>query len=280
MDESRVLELSRIAREVRKDIIRMIGLAKVGCAEASLSLADVLVYLYWEALSVDPASPRDPRRDRFILSKRRAAPALYAALAMRGFFRREELWSFGRLGALLQGSPDYNRIPGVDAPSGPSGMGLGMAVGLSMALQMDQVPCRVFCLMGDGELRDGTVWEAAFSASFRGLGGLVAVINVTDHGPEHWGPVDSVETMKAKLLSFGWAVAEGDGHDFGSMDTTFRSIVSGSPNSPKAVILRTREGGGLSLSGRLAWDGPLSREDMDLAIGAIDSEGGAFNERT
>ncbi|EHM10441.1 transketolase, beta subunit [Thermanaerovibrio velox DSM 12556] len=271
LSEERSKELISIAREVRKDVVRMIGLAKVGCLESSLALADLLVYLYWEALSVDPSNPRDLRRDRFILSKRRAAPVLYAVLARRGFFSREELWSFGRLGALLQGNPEYRRIPGLDAPSGPSGMGLGMAVGLSMSLQMDKMPCRTFCLMGDGELRDGTVWEAAFSASFRRLGGLVAVINVTDHGKEQWGPVDSVDTIKAKLESFGWTVAEGDGHDFMSMDATFRSIMG--VDSPKAVILRTREAGGVLLPGGSSCRGPLSREDVDVAISSIESDG-------
>ncbi|MCX7828991.1 MAG: hypothetical protein N2315_07295 [Thermanaerothrix sp.] len=271
LTDERIKELVLIAREVRKDVVRMIGLAKVGCLESSLALADLLVYLYWEALSVEPSNPMDPNRDRFILSKRRAAPALYAVLARRGFFSRDELWSFGRLGALLQGNPEYRRIPGLDAPSGPPGMGLGMAVGLSMSLQMDRIPCRTFCLMGDGELRDGTVWEAAFSASFRRLGGLVAVINVTDHGKEQWGPVDSVETIRAKLESFGWTVAEGDGHDFGSMDATFRSIMG--MDSPKAVILRTREAGGVVLPGGSYSNGPLSREDVDVAISSIELDG-------
>lgn len=276
MDPVRSRELGTLAKEVRKDVVRMIGLSKVGCLGVSLALVDLLVFLYWELMRVDPADARMAERDRLVLSKWRGSPALYSVLARRGFFSREELWSFGRLGALLQGSPDCRRVPGVDAPSGPSGMGLGMAVGLSIALRMDGLPSRVFCLMGDGELRDGLSWEAAFSASFHRLDRLVAVINVTDHGGEPWGPADDPESMGRKLATFGWAVSQGDGHDFPSMETALAQVMGA--NAPKAVILRTLEGGGVPLP---RGGDALSRGDVDSVIGQIEYEGrGPLDDRT
>ena len=279
MKPERREDLERIALELRKDVVRMIGVARSGRLDSALSLVDLLAYLYWEVLEVDPRSPRDPRRDRFLLSKGRGCPALYAALARRGFFPREELWSFRRLGALLQGYPEVGRAPGVEAPGGSMGMGLGLAVGLSLALRLDGLPSRVFCLLGDGELQEGAVWEAVLSASVRRLGRLVALVEANEHHEEgSWKAMKGIEPIRRKFEAFGWEVLDAEGHDMEKLEEAFCGLRE-DREAPMAILLRTQTGKGVSFAeeGR-GGDRGLSREDVDRALSELEVRGGGTGD--
>ena len=279
MKPERREDLERIALELRKDVVRMIGVARSGRLDSALSLVDLLAYLYWEVLEVDPRSPRDPRRDRFLLSKGRGCPALYAALARRGFFPREELWSFRRLGALLQGYPEVGRAPGVEAPGGSMGMGLGLAVGLSLALRLDGLPSRVFCLLGDGELQEGAVWEAVLSASVRRLGRLVALVEANEHHEEGpWKAMKGIEPIRRKFEAFGWEVLDADGHDLNSLEETFARLDYEAP-VPKALLLRTQMGKGVSfVEEGVPEERGISRDDVDRALSELEIRGGGTGD--
>lgn len=171
------LELQKMANEIRKDIVRSIHSAKAGHPGGSLSAADVFTYLYFEEMNVDPAEPKNPERDRFVLSKGHTVPGLYAALAHRGFFPVEELITLRHIGSHLQGHPDMKGTPGVDMSSGSLGQGVSTAVGMALAAKMSGDSYRVYTLLGDGEIQEGQVWEAAMFAGDRKLDNLVMIID-------------------------------------------------------------------------------------------------------
>ena len=206
--------LENIAKQVRWDIVRMIGLAGSGHPGGSLSCADILVCLYFHKMNHDPKRPDWVHRDRFVLSKGHAAPALYAVLARSGYFDRDELWRLRRLGSMLQGHPDRLRTPGVEISTGSLGQGLAATVGMALGLRMEGNPARVYALIGDGESQEGGIWEAAMLAGHHRLDNLTAILD--NNGLQIDGrccEVVGLGDIAARWRAFGWEVLEIDGHD-------------------------------------------------------------------
>jgi transketolase len=255
MDAARRGELEKIALEIRKDVVRMLGVARAGGFRRAAAIADVLVYLYWECLRSLPEDRGRADRDRFVLGSGDAVPALYACLARLGFFSRDELWSYSRLGAMLQGYPDL-RTPGVDAPW-CSGGGLGIACGLAASLA-PLGAARVFCLAGEDEMAAGAFWEAAASAPPEGLGNLVMFA----------GCRGRAGTAAGCLKSLGWAVSEADGSDYDSMEAAAGGM-DWKSRGPKAVVLRIREEG-MANYGFEEGDALMSRDDVDKVISLLE----------
>lgn len=263
------------AAEVRRDVVRMIGMARSGRVASALSIVDILVWLYGEVLSVRPDEPAWQDRDRFVLSKGHGCPALYAVLAGCGFFPRDELWSYGRLGAMLQGHPELRRTPGVDAPAGSLGMGLGLANGMALALKGKKSTSRICCLAGDGELQEGAFWEAALVSSRHDLGNLLLVIDRNGlRGEGAAGEIVPLNSLKQKMLSFGWSVEECDGHDFESLREGLARLEALS-GGPRCLLAKTRLGKGISFleddpsGGRMV----LDRGTVDKALLELEKEG-------
>lgn len=273
MDNEEKGRLQSLAIEIRKDIVRMIGVSRSYGLASALAVVDILVYLYWAYMNVYPSKPNHEGRDRFVLSKGAATPALYACLARLGFFSREELWSYRRLGAMLQGYPDI-RTPGVDAPWGAYGGGVGIASGLCESFRMDGLSARAFCLLGDGELQEGVVWESIFSAASRRLDRLFLVVDANGH--EDRGPqsgLKNIASLAEKFRSFEWSVVDADGHDFASLERAFESIGS-ADERPKVILARTRAGSGLPFLKEAAAaevSRPFSRDDMDRVLSQLES---------
>ena len=262
------------ALAVRRDVIRMIGLARSGFPASSLSIVEILVWLYWKVMNLRTGEPSWEDRDRFVLGKGRGCPALYAALANRSFFPREELWSYRRLGAMLQGFPEVRRAPGVDAPGGSPGQGLGLANGLALALR-DRAPVpSVYCLVGDGELQEGVFWESAMTSARFCLDNLVLIID--RDGRQNMGGEEEImplEPIAEKLTSFGWAVEECDGHDFASLDGAMAALRT-SGGKPRCILACTVSGKGVSfLEGGASGIGELSRDFMDKALSELEKGG-------
>jgi transketolase len=268
-------QLQQQALDVRRDVIRMVGVAQSGHLASSLSLVDLLVFLYMWELDVDPSEPKCEGRDRFILGKRHGCPALYTVLAHRGFFRRDELWSYRRLGAMLQGHPEYGRTPGIDAPSGSPGLGLGLANGIALGLKLLEKPGRVFCLLGDGEMKEGSIWEAALTTASRKLGRVVAIVDCSlsdeDGRSREW---KDPHRIAERFRAFGWETVFTDGHDFEAMEETF-ALCQAARETPLAVLARTRLGKGVPLVEK-GW--PHSgiapgRHEMEQALRELNGEG-------
>ena len=261
--------LAEKASEIRRDVVRMIGLARSGHLASSLSMVDILVWLYWDVLRIDPSTPWLESRDRFVLAKGRGAPALYATLANRNFFERDELWSYRRLGAMLQGYPQALRIPGVDAPGGGSfGMGLGIANGIALALARRQSSAVVFCLAGEEDVQEGVFWEAVM-ASPRFASGNVFLVVERNGALDAVGnaPMEDGPSLRQRMLSFGWAAEECDGHVFASLENAL-SALRQHKGRPKCILARTLPGKGVSF---LEDAGPgeedvLDRERVDKAL--------------
>jgi transketolase len=265
--------LKEAAASIRKDVVRMIGVARSGHLASSLSIVEIMAWLYWHILNVKPEDPMWAERDRLVLSKGHGCPALYAALANRGFFDREELWNYRRLGTMLQGHPLVNRTPGIDASSGSLGMGLGVANGIALGLRMRGLDSRVFCITGDGELQEGAIWESAMTSTHYKLSQLTVIVDRNNTQME--GSVDqvmSIEPLKDKFIAFGWQVAEADGHDFQSLE---RAFVKKNAEKPLAIIARTVIGKGVSfLEGqRYKASMVLTRDLVDKALRELDSGG-------
>ncbi|MDR1944231.1 MAG: transketolase [Synergistaceae bacterium] len=269
MEETRRGELELVALEVRKDIARMAGVARSHDLAASLALVDVLVYLYWERMKVFPRERNKPGRDRLVLGGGSAAPALYACLARLGFFERDELWSYRRLGGMLQGYPDVI-TPVIDAPGGTSG--LGIALGISAALRMDGDGGRVFCILDSLELAQGAVWESLMEAPGYAQDHLTLVIYADDGGADKRSRTMTAERISKRLDSFEWASIDADGHDFESLDGAFQ-LASGVESVPVAVITRTRHDGWyMSDNDSLKTSRPLSTDEVDRVISRLESE--------
>ncbi len=237
--------LEKIAKEVRWDIVRMIGLAQSGHPGGSLSCADILVCLYFHTMNHDPKSPEWRYRDRFVLSKGHAAPALYAVLARNGYFDRDELWRLRRLGSMLQGHPDSLKTPGVEISTGSLGQGLAAACGMALGLRMDGNPARVYALIGDGESQEGGIWEASMLAGHHCLDNLTAILD--NNGLQIDGSccdVVSLGDAAAKWRSFGWEVEEIDGHDVVEICRALERARSS--YGPAMVIAHTVKGKGVS----------------------------------
>lgn len=273
MEKRAFLEEKALA--VRRDVVRMIGLARSGFPASSLSIVDVLVWLYWKVMTLRTEEPSWEGRDRFVLGKGRGCPALYAVLANRSFFPRDELWSYRRLGAMLQGFPEVRRTPGVDAPGGSPGHGLGLANGLALALRERSPAPSVFCLVGDGELQEGVFWESAMTSARYSPDNLVLIVD--RDGQQMGGGTEEImplEPLADKLRAFGWTVEECDGHDFLSLEGALVSLRS-SPKGPRCMVVRTISGKGVSFLEKNSSDqcGSLSRDFIDRALRELEKGG-------
>ncbi|MDR1603908.1 MAG: transketolase [Gracilibacteraceae bacterium] len=268
-------EIKALANGARRDIIRMVAAAGSGHPGGSLSAAEILATLYGTEMRVDPARPDDPERDRFVLSKGHAAPALYAVLAARGFFPRAELTELRRLGSRLQGHPDMRKTPGVDASTGSLGQGLAIAGGLALAARVAGRSYRVYTLLGDGEVAEGMVWEAAMAAAHYRLDNLVAIIDL--NGLQIDGPTAVVmnpEPLEAKWAAFGWRVFSVDGHDPASLQAAFAAARQ-TRDQPSVLLARTVKGKGVSfMENRAEWHGKAPNAEQ-TARALAELEGGA-----
>lgn len=248
-------------KDVRKNIIEMIYEAKSGHPGGSLSCSDIITYLYYEKMNVDANNPKKEDRDRFVLSKGHAAPALYSVLAEKGFFPKEELSKLRKISSLLQGHPDAKKIPGVDVSTGSLGQGISNAVGMALGLKLKNNDAKVYTLLGDGELQEGIVWEAAMSASHYKLDNLVAIVDF--NGLQIDGKNEEVMTitpLDEKFKSFGWNVVTCDGNDFEDIDRAFNSIVAGKPN---IILAKTIKGKGVSfMENQGEWHGQAPNEEQ------------------
>ena len=237
--------LGPVLKGLRQRVLRMVAEAGSGHLGASLSVIDILAVLYFVKMRHDPSNPEWEERDRLVLSKGHAAPALYAVLAEAGYFPQEELVSLRRLGGLLQGHPEI-QIPGVDASTGSLGQGLSIAVGMALAAKMDEAPHKVYTIIGDGELDEGQIWEAALTAGHHGLDNLVAIVDrnqfqLTGRTEE----IKAIEPVGEKWKSFGWEVVEADGNDPPSiLDALDVCDLTG--GKPSAIIAHTTKGKGVS----------------------------------
>ncbi len=271
-------ELQAKANEMRIDVVRSIAEAGSGHPGGSLSCVDILTALYFaDVLSHDPENPGWELRDRFILAKGHAAPALYAALAHAGYFPREELMTLRKWGSRLQGHPDCRLVPGVEVSTGSLGQGLSIAAGLACGLHSQESNACVFALLGDGECEEGQVWEAAMFAAHEKCGNLVAIVdsnqlqidgNVLD--------VVQVGTLAEKFAAFGWDVREVDGHDISALVDVLSACKADRGIAPHAVIAHTVKGKGVGfMENQVGWHGKAPNdEELKIALSDLGVEGG------
>ena len=257
------LELQKIANEVRKDIVTALHSAKAGHPGGSLSAADVFTYLYFEEMNIDPKDPKKADRDRFVLSKGHTAPGYYSALAERGFFPKEDLLTLRHVGSYLQGHPDMKKIPGVDMSSGSLGQGISAAVGMALAAKLQNKDYRTYTLLGDGEIQEGQVWEAAMFAGSRKLDNLVVIVD--NNGLQIDGPIDEVNSpypIGAKFEAFNFNVVEIDGHDFDQIADAFKQAKE-CKGKPTAIIMKTIKGKGVSfMENQVSWHGSAPNDEQ------------------
>lgn len=268
MTEQEMKDLMLSAAKIRLGIIRGVFAAKSGHPGGSLSAADILAYLYFKEMKVDPKNPKDPNRDRFVLSKGHCAPALYSALALKGYFGEEELDSLRHNGAMLQGHPDMKGTPGVDMSTGSLGQGVSAACGMALAGKIDNKDYRVYALLGDGESEEGEVWEAAMFAGHKSLDNFTLIIDVNGLQIDGFTcDVCGPEPLDSKMAAFGFHVIEIDGHDFNQLERAFNEAraVKGRPT---AIIARTIKGKGVSFMENLAgWHGKApNAEEYEIAM--------------
>lgn len=273
MDEKIKKDLQKIACKVRMGVIEGTYNAKSGHPGGSLSISDTLTYLYFNKMNVDASNPEDPDRDRFVLSKGHTAPALYAVLAQKGYFAEEELKSLRHIGALLQGHPCI-RIPGVDMSSGSLGQGISAACGMALAGKLDGKSYKVYTILGDGEIEEGQVWEAAMFAAHKKLTNLVAIVD--NNGLQIDGPISEVcspEPITDKFAAFGWHVITMDAHDFDSIDRAFEAAEKVT-DKPVAIIQKSVKGKGVSfMENQVGWHGTApNKEQYDLAMAELSAQ--------
>ncbi|MFH1502041.1 MAG: transketolase [Candidatus Eisenbacteria bacterium] len=265
------VELQEIAKVVRRDVLTMVLEAGSGHLGGSLSAVDILVTLYWGVMNVRPDRPVWEDRDRLVLSKAHAAPALYAALARRGYYDVKDLMTFRKLKSRLQGFPDMHTTIGIDASVGSPGQGLSIANGIAMAAKRDRRGFRVYCLMGDGEAHEGQVWEAAMTAAHHGLDNVCAVIDrnmmMGDGSTED---IVALSPLGDKWKTFNWHVCEVDGHDVGQLAAAFAES-SSTKGRPTLVLARTTKGKGVPfMEGSSEWhDRRLTEELYEEAMKAL-----------
>ncbi|MDR2180976.1 MAG: transketolase [Synergistaceae bacterium] len=265
MDAVVLTELEARALDVRRDIVRMLGIARTGHMASSLSAADILVWLYGAVLSVRPAEPLWEDRDRFVLSKAAASPTLYAVLADRGFFHRDALWGYRQLGSTLQAFADSRRTPGVDVSCGALGVGPGISLGLALAFKKRTPEPRVFCLIGTRELQEGSVWESLIVSVRHKLNNLIFIVDKND------GILD--DGLEEKFHSFGWAAVSADGHDMNSLNGAFESLPS---HCPRLLIAKTLRGKGIPSLERgtpAGGAGPRTTDDLLKELEGLDDVG-------
>ena len=272
------LKLMKTANEIRKGIVTSVHSAKAGHPGGSLSAAEIFTYLYFEELNVDPEDPKKPDRDRFVLSKGHTAPGLYAALAEKGFFPKEDLVTLRHTGSYLQGHPDMKCIPGVDMSSGSLGQGISAAVGMAIAAKLSGDDYRVYTLLGDGVIQEGQVWEAAMLAAHRKLDNLVVIVD--NNNLQIDGRIDEVNSpypIDKKFEAFNFHVINIDGNDFEQIEAAFKEArtVKGRPT---AIIAKTVKGKGVSfMENEASWHGKAPNdEQFKVAMEDLEKEGEAL----
>ena len=273
LTESERKELSVLSWKVRKGIIEGVYNAKSGHPGGSLSIAEIITYLYFKEMKIDPTDPQDPDRDRFVLSKGHTAPALYAALALRGFFPTEDLKTLRKTGSFLQGHPSMHKTPGVDMSSGSLGQGISAAAGMALGAKISGKDFRVYTILGDGEIEEGQVWEAAMYAGAKKLDNLVAFID--NNNLQIDGTVEEVNSpypIDEKFKSFGWNVINIDGNDLEEIENALISAKQ-FKGAPTAIIAKTVKGKGVSyMENQVGWHGAAPKEDQyKIAIKEIDA---------
>lgn len=263
MNEAKMKELSVLACKVRMGVVTAVHSAKSGHPGGSLSSADLMTYLYFQELNIDPATPKMPERDRFVLSKGHCTPGLYSTLAQRGYFPVSDLTSFRQVGSVLQGHPDMKKIPGVDMSTGSLGQGVSAACGMALAAKVQGHDYRVYALLGDGEHQEGQVWEAAMFASTKNLDNLCVIVDL--NGLQIDGRVNEigrVEPLDQKYMSFGFHVLTIDGHDFGQMEAAFRQARE-TKGKPTVIIAKTLKGKGVSfMEDQASWHGSAPNDEQ------------------
>ena len=257
------LALKKTANEIRKGIVTAVHSAKSGHPGGSLSAADILTYLYFEEMNVDPKDPKKADRDRFVLSKGHIAPALYATLAEKGYFPKEDLKTLRHVGSYLQGHPDMKHIPGVDKSSCSLGRGISAAVGMALSAKLDSKDYRTYALLGDGEIQEGQVWEAAMFAGARKLDNLVVIVD--NNGLQIDGDIADVCSpypIADKFKAFNFNVIEIDAHDFDQIADAFRKAKS-TKGMPTAIIAKSIKGKGVSfMENQAGWHGSAPNDEQ------------------
>ena len=272
MNEKRLFELKLTANKVRRHILEGVYSAGCGHPGGSLSIADILTYLYFEEMRVDPKNAANPERDRFVLSKGHTAPALYGALAERGFIGREEISTLRRIDSRLQGHPDMKGIPGVDMSTGSLGLGFSASVGMALAGKHYNNSYRVYTILGDGETQEGQVWEAAMFAAHYKLDNLVAILDL--NGLQIDGDIADVmnpHPHDEKFRSFGWNVVVADAHDFEDLARAFE-IAKATKGQPTIIIAKSTKGKGVSfMENKPEWHGQAPKEEQyKIALSDLD----------
>ena len=247
-------ELTKVCRQVRRDIIEMTANAGSGHPGGSLSAVELLTSVFYNHMRVDPKNPDDPDRDRFVLSKGHAAPCYYGVLAEMGFISRDEFTNFRQLHSILQGHPDCKKVPGVDASTGSLGQGCSIAVGMALGAKIQGKDIKVYALLGDGECQEGQIWEAFMAAAHHKLDNLTVIID--NNGLQIDGTNDEVMSLgdlPAKLRAFGFEVFEIDGHDLDAIEAALSAPVCG---KPKCILAHTVKGKGVSfMENQVGWHG-------------------------
>lgn len=265
--------LENIANDIRKDIIEEVYQAQSGHPGGSLSCTDILTVLYFNQMNVDPKKPEDTNRDRLILSKGHCSPALYAVLARKGYFDKEELKNFRKMDSFLQGHPDMKKVPGVDMTTGSLGQGLSAGVGMAIASKMNQAGCRVYCVLGDGEIEEGQIWEAAMAAYKNKLDNLCVILD--NNSLQIDGKIQDVaglDNIEGKFKSFGFNVIQVDGHNISNLIDGFDSAKQ-TKQVPTILIAKTIKGKGVSfMENQAKWHGKApNEEEYEKAINELDT---------
>ena len=264
------LELMKTANEVRKGIVTAVHSAKAGHPGGSLSAADIFTYLYFEEMNIDPKEPKKADRDRFVLSKGHTAPGLYSVLAQRGYFPVEDLKTLRHTGSYLQGHPDMKHIPGVDMSSGSLGQGISAAVGMAIAGKLDNADYRVYTLLGDGEIQEGQVWEAAMLAAHKKLDNLVVIVD--NNNLQIDGAIDEVNSpypIDKKFEAFNFHVINADAHDFDAIRAAFKEARE-TKGMPTCIVFHSLKGKGVSfMENSVDWHGKAPN-DEEYAVAMAD----------
>ena len=281
MDNKTKLYLEKQAVQIRKDVVTEVYNARSGHPGGSLSVTDMLTYLYFYKMNIDPKNPKWEDRDRFVLSKGHTAPALYACLAEKGYFDRSELLKLRKTGAMLQGHPDMKGTPGIDMSTGSLGQGISTAVGMALGGKLTHKDYMVYCVLGDGEIEEGQVWEAAMAASQYKLDNLIAVVDNNDlqidGRPEE---VMSIYPLPDKFKAFGWNVTECNAHDFDDIDRAFEQAKEKN-GKPWVIIQKSIKGKGVSFMEDVAsWHGTAPKKDQyELAMEELDKARAELEEK-
>ena len=273
MDKRKELDLQKKATQIRKYIIEEVFSAKSGHPGGSLSCTDILTVLYFDEMNVDPKNPKWPDRDRFVLSKGHCAPALYATLAVRGFFPEKDLYTFRKADSYLEGHPSMRYVPGVDMSTGSLGQGISTAVGMALAGKIDRKDYRVYSILGDGELEEGQVWEASMAAAHYKLDNLTAFVDY--NGLQIDGKITDVmnpEPVADKFAAFGWNVITVDGHSYSQIKDAIEKAKT-VKGKPTMVVCSCTKGKGVSfMENNYSWHGTApNQEQRDQAIAELDA---------